>query len=330
MTNFLVINTSFFGDTLLTGPLCQNIKLVCPEANVIFIVNKPFYEAAKYMKGVDEVLAYDKKGRHKSLLGAWRFYRENRQKLQGKIAASFVIYGNERGIILSKLFGAAKVYADNNGCIRYLLDNGKIKYGPYTKAQDKHSLLLSCYTHKSVAELPMSYKPPLAACAKAVELLESKGIQTETDFVAICTTTKKVEKDMKIDEGVRLLDGLRKLGKVPVLVGAGAVALAYAKALKGKVAEPFVDLTNKTSLAELGAVLQRASSLVSVDTGTLHLGLAVGTPVVAVFYLNSAEHLATWAPKDFYRHRLMAEGDFSAAKMLENVSSLDEERKSHE
>lgn len=325
MANFLVINTSFFGDTLLTGPLCQNIKLAYPDAKVIFIVNKPFYEAAKYMKDVDEVIAYDKKKVHKGLGGAWRFYRENKQKLKGSIEASFVIYGNERGIVLSKLFGAKKVYADNQGLIRVLLDNGRMDYGSYTKAQDRHSQLLSCYTGKPVQELPMRYEPPQSASETVDCLLEANGIHPEMDFVAICTTTKKIEKDMKLDQCIKLIDGLKEMKKLPILVGAGKIAKEYAEKLKEQGAKSFVDLTDKTSLAELGAVLKRASTLVSVDTGTLHLGLSVGTPVVAVFYLNSAAHIGTWAPKSFYRHRLMADGDFSAEKMLEDVKALAEE-----
>ena len=62
MKKFLVINTSFFGDTLLTNPLCRNIKILYPDSHITFIVNKPFVEVATYCDGVDEVVAYDKKG----------------------------------------------------------------------------------------------------------------------------------------------------------------------------------------------------------------------------------------------------------------------------
>lgn len=44
-----------------------------------------------------------------------------------------------------------------------------------------------------------------------------------------------------------------------------------------------VDLINKTSLVELAALLKRCHLLVSCDSGPMHLAVAVGTPVVAIF-----------------------------------------------
>ena len=325
MKTFLVINTSFFGDTLLTGPLCQNIKTAYPQARVIFIVNKPFYEAAAYMKGVDQVIGYDKNGRHRGVPGIWRFWRENKAKLPATIEASFVIYGNERGIILSRLFGAQHIYADNNGLLRCLLDNGRLDYRGYTKAQDRHCLLLECHTGKPFTELPMQYEPPAAAMSQMEAVWSGLGLDP-SQAVAICTTTKNTEKDLHIDTCCCLLTRLKAQGFSPLLVGAGASAQDYAAVLNQRVPDAFTDLTDQTSIAQLGALLKRVAVLISVDTGTLHLGLSVGVPVVAVFYLNSEQHLATWAPKSVYRHRLVAGPDFSAEEIMKNLMLLHSQR----
>jgi heptosyltransferase-2 len=44
-----------------------------------------------------------------------------------------------------------------------------------------------------------------------------------------------------------------------------------------------IDLTGKTGLLQLAALLERCSLLVTNDTGTMHVATAVGTPVVALF-----------------------------------------------
>jgi heptosyltransferase-2 len=44
-----------------------------------------------------------------------------------------------------------------------------------------------------------------------------------------------------------------------------------------------IDLTGKTQLLQLAALLERCGLLVTNDTGTMHVATAVGTPVVAVF-----------------------------------------------
>lgn len=49
------------------------------------------------------------------------------------------------------------------------------------------------------------------------------------------------------------------------------------------IGEGCIDLTGRTSLLELAALLERCWCLVTNDTGTMHLSAAVGTPVVALF-----------------------------------------------
>jgi len=44
-----------------------------------------------------------------------------------------------------------------------------------------------------------------------------------------------------------------------------------------------IDLTGRTGLLQLAALLERCTLLVTNDTGTMHMATAVGTPVVALF-----------------------------------------------
>jgi ADP-heptose:LPS heptosyltransferase len=44
-----------------------------------------------------------------------------------------------------------------------------------------------------------------------------------------------------------------------------------------------IDMTNKTSLPELAALLKRCVLLISGDSGPVHLAAAVGVPVIALF-----------------------------------------------
>ena len=205
MKKFLVINTSFFGDTLLTNPLCRNIKILYPDSHITFIVNKPFVEVATYCDGVDEVVAYDKKGKHHGVKGAWNFYQEYKEKFKLGFEAAFVIYGNERGIVLAKLFGAKKVYAENKGIINFLLDNPReIDYHGKTKVQTKNSILLEQYSKKAIRELPMKFIPPESSYDDIEVLLEGLNIQ-DNKLVAICTTSKKKEKDMPLKDCKELI-----------------------------------------------------------------------------------------------------------------------------
>lgn len=308
MKKFLVINTSFFGDTLLTNPLCRNIKILYPDSHITFIVNKPFVEVATYCDGVDEVVAYDKKGKHHGVKGAWNFYQEYKEKFKLGFEAAFVIYGNERGIVLAKLFGAKKVYAENKGIINFLLDNPReIDYHGKTKVQIKNSILLEQYSKKAIRELPMKFIPPESSYDDIEVLLEGLNIQ-DNKLVAICTTSKKKEKDMPLKDCKELIQTLKSKGYTLLLLGAGNVAKEYGEELSKIAKDDFINLVDKTTIAQLGALLANCKALISVDTGTMHLGLAVDVPTVCLFYIHTKAHLDTWAPeKSLYRCEVLTE-----------------------
>lgn len=64
---------------------------------------------------------------------------------------------------------------------------------------------------------------------------------------------------------------------------------------------PFLDLTGKTSLPKMLTVLQKASMLLSVDTGSVHLAAAAGCPVTAIFNGSQYKRFAPY-PKELSAH----------------------------
>ncbi|MGQ9675728.1 MAG: glycosyltransferase family 9 protein [Chloroflexota bacterium] len=65
---------------------------------------------------------------------------------------------------------------------------------------------------------------------------------------------------------------------------------------------PVIDLSGKTSLGALAALISRADLLVTNDTGTAHLGVALATKSVTVF---GPADVRRWAPLDQTRHRVV-------------------------
>ncbi len=58
-----------------------------------------------------------------------------------------------------------------------------------------------------------------------------------------------------------------------------------------------IDLSGKTSLLQLAALLERCHLLVTNDTGTMHMAAAVGTPVVAIFGSTNPATTGPWGEK---------------------------------
>lgn len=73
-----------------------------------------------------------------------------------------------------------------------------------------------------------------------------------------------------------------RFGGTVVFLGAGDEA-ALSRAASDLIAGPVCDLTGRTSLSQLAALLSRADVVLSNDSGPLHLAAALGRPVVAPY-----------------------------------------------
>lgn len=320
MKKFLVINTSFFGDVLLTDVLCQNIKIQYPDSRITFLVNRPFYEAARYLAGVDEVFCIDKQGKHKGLWGLIRFLRENRGVYPHGFDAAFVLYGNERGLCIAKALGARQIISENDSILHCLFSTIPVKKNISGSVQQANARLLTALTGKLPVDIPMQYSPPVEAVSYARELLDQLAVRPADKLIGLCTTSKKIVKDMPLATAVQLISDLNNKGYKTVLLGAGGQAADYAAGLRAYGCA-FLDLTDKTSIAQLAAVIQKCQAVISVDTGTLHLTCALGVPLLALFYLNDDKHLTKWAPAGYYPHILLA-GEINTDTIQQGLQTL--------
>lgn len=79
-----------------------------------------------------------------------------------------------------------------------------------------------------------------------------------------------------------------------------------------------IDLTGKTHLLQLAALLERCHLLVTNDTGTMHLSAAVGTPVAALFGPTDPSTTGPWGDG-----HVVVKRDVSCSPCLKRVCPTD-------
>ncbi len=269
---FIVYNTACLGDVLLCNSLIQNIKNVYSDSKVVFVCDKKFKDAALYQEGVDEVVVFDKKGENKGLFGILKFVKNFKYK---NPYVSIITYHNERNYIIARLTGSQKVVMQK-------------KKTAEISVQERHNMLLKDIKDLNIQNFPIKYNVPS-------EILESvlKMTNNSKDYITVCPVSKKEEKDIPTEVCVEIIKKLNQEGINVVFTGAGEKSLKYSEILEQSGCK-FVNLVNKTSISELAAVIKNSRLLLSVDTGTMHLGTAVGALTLAVWYEKSTENL--WFP----------------------------------
>lgn len=310
---FLVINLSYFGDVLLTNSLCQNIKLNYPDSKIVFLVNKPFEEAAKYQKDVDEVLVFDKNGEHKGLFGLFRFVKNCKYK--NNIYASFIIYGNDRGILLSYLLNAKKRVAGFESNLKFLLTD-LFYHDKQVYVQDINSGFISVLTNKKAEIVPIRYNSNVDDdfCKQFYNQYKNNEI------IGLCCVSKQKAKDMPLETAAKIIQMANDDNKTVLLFGAGSECRVFADALKKRGCLNFVDLTNVTTISQLAWIMNMCQSVISVDTGTMHLACAVGVPVTAVFY--KPETTKQWAPRENLYKSVVVCDDYSAENIYKKSQMI--------
>lgn len=105
-----------------------------------------------------------------------------------------------------------------------------------------------------------------------------------------------------VDRFARVADALARAGLRVVVTGTASEAPLAAEMARRMDRLP-LDLTGRTTLWQLGAVVERAALVVANDTGISHVAAALGTPSVIV---SCGADPARWAPLDRARHQVLA------------------------
>jgi ADP-heptose:LPS heptosyltransferase len=96
-------------------------------------------------------------------------------------------------------------------------------------------------------------------------------------------------------------DGLAESGLTVVLTGSAAERPLVAEVFRAMRYDA-LDLSGRTSLGAMGALVSRAAITVCNDTGISHLAAAFGTPSLVI---GRRDQSLRWAPLDSERHRYL-------------------------
>jgi heptosyltransferase-1 len=152
----------------------------------------------------------------------------------------------------------------------------------------------------SVAEVRFDLPVQTAARARAVELLKDSGVGGGP-LIAINPSASRARKCWPLERWVEVADGLADAGEL-VLVGTAAEAARH-REIARRAGAHVRDLTGRTTLAELVAVLDRSALHIAHDTGTAHVAAALGTPVVGIYGPTDPRRLAPYGQAHLVQHR---------------------------
>jgi ADP-heptose:LPS heptosyltransferase len=296
-TKVLVVNLTRFGDLLQTSPTIVGLRERHPDAEVVALVERNFADVCRGLPGVDRVWEMDLDGLGRVLLGdtgahlreAYHTVEETVRALRAERFDLALNYSSSKmSAVLLKLIGVP----DTRGWTMTADGYRQIAH-PWSRLFSASCLvrqqapfnLVDYYKRVAGVERGpqrLFFTVPDAARARADAFLAAGA--GGAPLIAFQLGASRPVRHWPARHWTALGQLLHaRFGARLVLCGGGGdreIAAEIAAAL-GPLA---LDACGRTSIAELGGILARCDVLVTPDTGPMHMAVAVGTPVVSLFF----------------------------------------------
>lgn len=287
--NILLLQLKRIGDLILTTPVIEALRENFPEAKVTLIVARESAPLLPAIAGVDRTFVIQRKlSDAKIFLAVWR----------EKFDYCIDFTGNDRSALLASL-SRAKTRITSE----WTRSQSTFRGSAYNEfVADRVSELHTVDFHFLLAE-PLGIgdgstatRLPLPGAARETAEEIRRAHKIDNPFVIFHPGSARIEKFWDAQRWAEVIDYARLVLKfTPVLTsGSSALEQKHIADIKSKLAQPVVDLSGRIDLLVLTALIEQARMIVTVDTATMHLAAAMGTPQVVLFGPTNPFH---WRPR---------------------------------
>ncbi|MFW6199892.1 MAG: glycosyltransferase family 9 protein [Gemmatimonadota bacterium] len=274
---------SAIGDAVHVLPVANALKRRWPETRITWVIQPVPHILVRNHRAIDDFILF----RRRRGLEAWRGFAELGNEVRSRhfdMVLALQVYF-KAGIITGLLPADTKLGFDRRRArdLNWIFTDEKIPPHPNQHVQDQY---LEFIEHMGVSPEPVEWGIELTPCEKEDQ---ARFFEEMHDPVcAVVVGTSKKEKNWTPEGYARVLDEIHaRHGLRPVLVGGpSAVERAMADAITERARAPVMD-TLGDDLRRLVWILDGSALAISPDTGPLHIGRALETPVIGLYgYTN--------------------------------------------
>ncbi len=287
----LAISCTALGDTLMSTPALRALRQTYPQAHITLLVHPSLQALFTGLSEVDELLSYD---------GKWRSFGRVARGLNGYDLA-VILHGNEpQATPLAYLSGARHIFKlPNNSRWNFLLSNRQPVLGWDDLGHGIEQRLAVVRLAGARGNLTKQMHVPMHPTGDAAVLAAlAERSWAEAPVVAFqpgaSTMSRRWPRARFIELARQLAEKRPELRFI--VTGSPAEAGLCEEIANGiEAAAPLADgyrawsSAGRLPLTALPALIERASLLLTGDTGPMHLAVTVGTSVIALFAVSDPE-----------------------------------------
>lgn len=280
--SILIISSTALGDTVMSTAAITVIRQRYPAAHIVALIHRNYAELFRRVRGIDEVVPYH---------GGWRrFLRTALHLNHCRCDLALILHGNEpQATPLAWLAGARFIFKlPNTSSFRFLLSNQVPVLGwPDLGHGVAQRLRVATMAGADIADARIALPVFRNDEDEIRRWLARQGIHVDTPLVGFQLGASSRGRMWPVDHYVALAARLSaQFPDVRFVLTGSADEEQLCESTAARIGRTALSAAGMLPLNLLPALLRRLSVLVTGDTGTLHVAVAVGTPTVSLFAVS--------------------------------------------
>jgi len=313
-----IIKPSALGDIVHALPVLGALRQRFPSAHIAWVVNRAYEPLLQGHADLDATIAFDRNAGRSGLAPAVLSYLRFLTNLRSQRFDLVIdLQGLLRTGIMVRVSGAARrvgLATAREGATYAYTDRIAVPDADNLHAIDRYWLVAEAL---GVKNKDIRFNVPLAPAAVQWALNELNRLPRP--WLMLGVGARWMTKRWPSRHFAALTnDAQRRFGGTAIFVG-GPDESALARLTAADLSGPVCDLTGKTTLPQLAAVLSLADMMLANDTGPLHLPVALGRKVVTPFTCTKVRLTGPYGQQ----HRAVETGVWCAGSLVKTCDRLD-------
>ncbi|MBP6962871.1 MAG: glycosyltransferase family 9 protein [Armatimonadetes bacterium] len=296
----LIVKLSAIGDVIMTTPVAKALRAAFPGAYIAWVVEPKSRDILIGNPYLDEVIVWDRPAdlswNPLSVAATWKSLRALGRELRSKrFDVAVDLQGLLRSALVAKSSGAKCVLgfdSGREGSTRLYTHLYPLSLTGTRGPQRYLDALRLLGVHASHTEMCMPLTEDDRAYARRILDEETaRHLPDRRLIAALAPATTWPHKHWTEEGWAGLADGLiARYEALPVFLGSSADVNLIGR-IRGLMTREPGDVVGRTTLKQAGAVLEEADLVFGVDTGLLHMSIALGRPTIGIFGPTRWRHL---------------------------------------
>jgi heptosyltransferase II len=296
----LIRATNWVGDAIMSLPALRAVRAKFSDAHIAILARPYVADIYRDQQICEELIAYDRKGQHRGWHGRELLAKELR-------AMKFDV-----ALLLQNAFDAAWLAWRSNipERIGYARDGRSVlltkaprvpkpaEIPPHEKFYYLELLRRAGWIDSLPDDEHICLRVPDPARKRTAMMLAEAGAHSQAVRVAVAAgASYGSAKCWAPERFAKVLNEICGNDGIDVILFGTDAEAQVSETIKSGLRRPPIDLTGKTRIADLPALLSQCHLFLGNDSGAMHVAAAVGLPLVAVFGPTDPEGTAPVTPR---------------------------------